>query len=51
MSTPHASRLSPLDFGKVAVLMGGQAGLGGRSLGRAGAAGRSSDGVCQRGGA
>ena len=36
------------DFGKVAVLMGGRTGLGGRSLGRAGAQGRSSDRVCEK---
>ncbi len=46
MSAPH-----DYNFGKVAVLMGGRAGLGGRSLGRAGAQGRSGDNVCQRGGA
>ena len=38
------------DFGKVAVLMGGRAGLGGRSLGRAGAQRRSGNYVCQQGG-
>ena len=51
MNVSQISILNPRSFGKVAVLMGGQAGLGGRRLGRAGAACRSSEGVFQRGGA
>jgi hypothetical protein len=51
MSTPVASRFSPLAFGKVAVFMGGRAELGAvERLVRVGALGRPSDAVWTGGG-